>query len=136
MFRCTAVTPEKIIFEKDVKSVIAPGLLGYLGILTDHAPLITPLVPGRLELKDSTGGEYIFFLSGGFLEVSGNVCTILADAIEKPSEIDVARAQAAEKRARDRLKNRNSPDLDVERAEAALQRALWRQKISSASASS
>lgn len=129
MFKCSAVTPEKVIFEKDVQSVIAPGYLGYLGILTDHAPLITPLVPGKLELKDSSGAENVYFLSGGFLEVSGNICTILADAIERPSDIDVNRAKAAEKRARERLKHRNSPEIDVERAEAALKRALWRQKI-------
>ncbi|NLI15353.1 MAG: F0F1 ATP synthase subunit epsilon [candidate division Zixibacteria bacterium] len=131
MFKLSAVTPEKIVFEQDVSSIVAPGALGYLGILTDHAPLITPLVIGRLEVKDISGKESIFFISGGFLEVSNNIATILADAIEKPQDIDIERAKNAEKRARERLAHRNDPGIDVARAEAALQRAMWRQKIAS-----
>jgi F-type H+-transporting ATPase subunit epsilon len=129
MFRLSAVTPDKIVFEQDVTSIIAPGMVGYLGILTDHAPLITPLVPGKLEVKDTHGQKSDFFVSGGFLEVSKNVATILADAIEQPSEIDVQRAKRAEERAKERLKHRESPNIDVARAEAALLRALWRQKV-------
>ena len=129
MFKLTAATPEKIVFEQDATSVVAPGMLGYLGILTDHAPLITPLIPGRLEVKEPGGKVLDFFVSGGFLEVSNNVVTILADAIEKPESIDINRAKAAEERARDRLKHRDKPTIDVIRAEAALARAIWRQKL-------
>jgi F-type H+-transporting ATPase subunit epsilon len=129
MFKLSAVTPEKVAFEKDVVSIVAPGMVGYLGVLTNHAPLITPLVPGRLEVKDSSGRRSEYFVTGGFLEVSKNVATILADAIEKPEEIDIERAKAAEKRARERLAIRYRPGIDEARAEAALKRALWRQKM-------
>jgi F-type H+-transporting ATPase subunit epsilon len=129
MFKLSAVTPQKVIFEQDVASIIAPGMMGYLGVLTDHAPLITPLIPGKLEVKDTQGQEWVYFVSGGFLEVSHNVATILADAIEKPDEIDIERAREAEQRARDRLAHRADPEIDVARAEAALRRALWRQKM-------
>jgi len=131
MFKLSAVTPEKTVFEQDVTSIVAPGVLGYLGILSDHAPLITPLISGRLEVKDVSGKESVFFISGGFLEVSNNIATILADAIEKPRDIDVERARQAEMRARERLSHRSDPEIDVARAEAALQRAIWRQKIAS-----
>jgi F-type H+-transporting ATPase subunit epsilon len=129
MFKLSAATPEKIVFEKNAISVLAPGMLGYLGILTDHAPLITPLVPGRLEVKEPGGVLSRFFISGGFLEVSKNVVTILADAIEKPDEIDIERAKSAEMRAKERLQHRNEGKIDIARAEGALQRAIWRQKI-------
>jgi F-type H+-transporting ATPase subunit epsilon len=129
MYKLSAVTPEKVVFEQDVTSVIAPGIEGYLGVLTNHAPLITPLTAGNLQVKDAGGQERLYFISGGFLEVSKNVATILADAIEKPEDINLERAQAAEKRARERLARRSDPEIDTDRAEAALKRALWRQKM-------
>ena len=130
MFKLSAVTPEKVVFEQDASSIIAPGMQGYLGVLTDHAPLITPLIPGLLRVKDVGGQETEYFLSGGFLEVSNNVATILADAIETPEEIDAERAKAAEQRARERLTKRANSNINVDRAEIALKRALWRQKLS------
>lgn len=129
MFKFSAVTPEKIAFEQDASSIIAPGMLGYLGVLTDHAPLITPLVSGKLQVRDANGQESEYFISGGFLEVSNNVATILADAIEKPDDIDIERAKASEQRARERLSQSSRPNIDTARAEVALKRALWRQKM-------
>jgi len=129
MFKLSAVTPEKVVFEQDVSSIIAPGTEGYLGVLTNHAPIITPLTAGRFEVKDTSGKHTEYFISGGFLEVSHNVATVLADAIEKPGEINIERAKAAEQRARERLAKRISPNIDETRAEAALKRALWRQKM-------
>jgi len=129
MFKLSAVTPERVVFEQDAASIVAPGMLGYLGILTDHAPLITPLIPGRLQVRDSDGSEFEYFISGGFLEVSNNVATILADAIEKPGEIDLERAKAAEDRARERLQHRMDSNIDTDRAEIALKRALMRKKM-------
>jgi F-type H+-transporting ATPase subunit epsilon len=129
MFKLSAVTPEKVVFEQDVSSIIAPGIEGYLGVLTNHAPIITPLTAGRFDVKDPSGKQTEYFISGGFLEVSNNVATVLADAIENPAEIDIERAKSAEQRARERLARRTSPDIDDARAETALKRALWRQKL-------
>ncbi|MGB2697439.1 MAG: F0F1 ATP synthase subunit epsilon [Candidatus Zixiibacteriota bacterium] len=128
MYKLSIVTPEKKFYEDEVNSLIAPGSLGYLGILTDHAPLLTELVPGKLTLKDSQGKEKIFAISGGFLEVLKNNVTILADAIEPAEGIDFKKAEEALKRANERLKSRDE-NVDVPRAEFALTRALNRIKI-------
>lgn len=128
MYTLTIVTPEEVIFEDQVLSATAPGSEGYLGVLTDHAPLITALKPGKLTVRDKEGKERIFAVSGGFLEVSNNLATILADAIEPAEEIDIDRARAALERARQRLRAK-SADVDVPRAQAALSRALNRIKV-------
>ncbi len=128
MYTLTIVTPEEVIFEDEVVSIVAPGSEGYLGVLTDHAPLITALVPGKLTVKDKGGGESVFSLSGGFLEVSDNVATVLADAVEPEEKIDVERARQASERAKERLQTK-SQEIDVARAQAALSRALNRIKV-------
>jgi F-type H+-transporting ATPase subunit epsilon len=129
VFKLSVVTPEKTVFEREANSIVAPGGEGYLGILTNHAPLITALIPGKLTVTDTSGQDTHYALSGGFLEVSHNLVTILADAIESIEEIDIKRAQDAESRARERLSHRSNPDIDVVRAEAALARAQNRQKL-------
>lgn len=128
MYTLSIVTPEKKFYEDKVNSLIAPGSLGYLGILTDHAPLLTELVPGKLTLKDSKGQEKIFAISGGFLEVLKNNVTILADSIESAEGIDFKRAEEALKRAQERLKSKDEK-VNMPRAEFALTRALNRIKI-------
>lgn len=128
MYALTIVTPEEVIFEDEVVSIVAPGSDGYLGILTDHAPLITALVPGKLTVKDKGGKESVFSLSGGFLEVSDNAATILADAVEPEEKIDVERARQASERAKERLQTK-SQEIDVARAQAALSRALNRIRV-------
>lgn len=122
MYRLAVVTPEKIIYEDDVKSLIAPGTDGYLGILSHHAPIITSLKPGKLTIKDSSGQEINFAVSGGFLENSGNRCTILADSAEFADEIDLKRAQESLERARQRIYDR-AGEIDTGRAQEALDRA-------------
>jgi F-type H+-transporting ATPase subunit epsilon len=132
LFKLSVVTPEKVVFEQEVRSIVAPGSEGYLGILTDHAPLITALKPGSLTVIDANHEKDEYCLSGGFLEVSANIATVLADAIETVEEIDIERAKQAEKRARERLGRRSDADIDTARAEAALARAMNRLKMSSA----
>jgi F-type H+-transporting ATPase subunit epsilon len=122
MFQLSIVTPEKIFYEEEVSSVIAPGIEGYLGILTDHAPLITALIPGKLTVKNSKGPEVIMAVSGGFLEVLKNRVVILADAVEFARNIDFERAKKALERARQRIKS-NEKDIDIPRALAAFKRA-------------
>ncbi|HBC46375.1 MAG TPA: F0F1 ATP synthase subunit epsilon [candidate division Zixibacteria bacterium] len=129
MFNLSVVTAERPVIDQEVRSIIAPGSEGYLGILTDHAPLITALIPGKLSVTDQSNHETFYAISGGFLEVSHNVVTILADAIEPIEKIDVNRAREAEKRARERLARRTASDIDAERAEFALMRALNRLRL-------
>jgi F-type H+-transporting ATPase subunit epsilon len=129
LFKLSVVTPEKVVFEQNARSIVAPGSEGYLGILTDHAPLITAMIPGKLTVTDDTNQVQEFALSGGFLEVAHNVVTILADAIEPVSQIDLERAKRAEARARVRLVRRNDPSIDAERADTSLARALNRVRL-------
>ncbi|MFH0931449.1 MAG: ATP synthase F1 subunit epsilon, partial [Candidatus Zixiibacteriota bacterium] len=96
---------------------------GYLGVLTDHAPLITSLVPGKLTMKkDSKNTEVILAISGGFLEVLKNKVVILADAVEFGRDIDLERAKKALERANQRLKSKEK-EIDIPRALASFKRA-------------
>jgi F-type H+-transporting ATPase subunit epsilon len=125
--RLEIVTAECQTFADEVNVVIAPGIEGQLGILPHHAPLMTMLQPGELIVKKD-GEETYLAITGGFLEVRPDKVIILADACEKSEKIDIARAEAAKKRAEERIKSK-SPDIDYARAEAALRRSLVRLKV-------
>jgi len=127
-FTLSVVTPEHILLEEEVESIIVPGVQGYLGILAHHAPLITPIVPGRLTVRKSPSTEIIMAISGGFLEVSGNKATVLADAVEYADDIDIERAKRSLERVRARLKERPE-GFDFDRAMASMRRAENRLKI-------
>jgi F-type H+-transporting ATPase subunit epsilon len=130
MFRLTIVTPEKVFFESDVKSLTAPGTEGYLGILSHHAPLITALKPGKIEFRDAQDQIHVLAVSGGFLEVSHNIATLLADAVEDAAEIDIARAQKAYDLNKQRLiSGKGETSIDLPLVKAALERASNRIKI-------
>jgi F-type H+-transporting ATPase subunit epsilon len=122
MYLLTIVTPEKVFYEDEVTSLIAPGSEGYLGVLTNHAPLITGLVPGKLTVKDGSNQEVNFAVSAGFMEVFKNQVTILADSVEFVKDIDVERAKRALERARQRLRSKEK-EIDIPRALAAMKRA-------------
>lgn len=128
-FHLDIVTPEKAL-ERDlpVVSVVAPAAEGYLGILPGHAPLIAQLVPGEIRVSRATGSEEIMATSGGFLEVTPERVTILADTAERPDEIDIERAWKAKARADERL-SALPPGTDIERARAALDRAVARLRV-------
>lgn len=81
-FTFRLVTPQRIVFEGPVLSIQAPGSEGYLGVLAHHAPLITALKEGRLEMRDPSGRVTAYRVGGGFLEVSNNVASVLADSAE------------------------------------------------------
>ena len=131
MFRLSIVTPEKVFFEADIQSLIVPGTDGYLGVLSNHAPLITALAPGKIEFRDTAGQTKYLAVTSGFLEVSGNVATLLADAVEETGDIDLERAKVSRDRAWEMLKAAGTGDssIDVPRARAALLRAQNRIRI-------
>ncbi|MEW5701453.1 MAG: F0F1 ATP synthase subunit epsilon [Candidatus Zixiibacteriota bacterium] len=129
-FHLSIVTPQETVFDETVASIIVPGAKGYLGVLAHHAPLITPLQPGKITITLPEGAELILAVSGGFLEVADNRATILADAAEQADKIDRDRALRALERARDRLHNhRQYEGLDLDRATAAFRRAQNRVRI-------
>ena len=140
-FTFRLVTPQRLLLEAPIVSLEAPGSEGYLGVLAHHAPLITPLRPGRLDVRDTAGVESSYAVSGGFLEVSANRATVLADTAERVDEIDRTRAEASLKRAEVRLSNESrgadaphggdaSRDVDRARAQRSLERAKNRLAIS------
>lgn len=121
------VTAERSVFSEEVDVVVAPGIEGQLGILPHHTPLMTTLQAGELLVRK--GGEELFLaISGGFLEVRPDRIIVLADTAERSEEIDLARAEAAKRRAEERLRAR-PPEVDLARAEASLRRAIARLQV-------
>ncbi len=118
------VTAERLVLSDQVDMVIAPGSEGELGILSHHTPLMTMLKPGELRYKKGNE-EASLAVTGGFLEVRPDHVIVLADAAERADEIDATRAEAARKRAQERLTHLG-PEVDRSRAEAALRRAIAR----------
>jgi F-type H+-transporting ATPase subunit epsilon len=125
--RLEIITAERQVFSDDVNTVVAPGVEGELGILPHHAPLITMLKPGEVLIRKASEETYMS-VSGGFLEVRPDKILILADACERAEEIDIERAEAAKRRAEERLKTR-TPELDVAQVQAALLRSLVRLRV-------
>ena len=122
------VTTERLVYSDLVNGVVASGIEGELGILSDHAPLLTVLQPGELRIiKDGEDDTYMA-LTGGFLEVMANRVIVLADAAERADEIDEARAEEGIRRAQERIEHRTS-DMDLERAMASLRRSQTRLKV-------
>lgn len=126
--RIDIVTAERLVFSEDADIVIVPGIEGDMGILPHHAPIMTMIKPGEVLIRKGTE-EYSLAVSGGFLEVKPDHITILADAAERADEIDIARAEAAKKRAEERLTGKTAAEIDSANAEAALRRALARLKV-------
>ncbi|HEY8837964.1 MAG TPA: F0F1 ATP synthase subunit epsilon [Dehalococcoidia bacterium] len=122
------VTPERVVLSEDgFDIVVAPGIEGELGLLPRHAPLMTMLEIG--ELRARRGAEEMHLaIAGGFLEIRDNRVTILADAAERSEEIDIARAEAARRRAEEAMANRHA-ELDVAMVLAEARRAEVRVRV-------
>ncbi len=130
MFHLSIVTPERIYFDAEVKSLILPGSEGYLGVLSQHAPLITALKPGKVEYQDANDQIHVLAVSGGFLEVSKNQANLLVEAVEAAEDIDIERARQAFTKAQNALKDANKLDqLEVQVLQASLARAVNRIKV-------
>jgi F-type H+-transporting ATPase subunit epsilon len=124
------VTPDRVVrSDEAVTSVVVPGSEGYLGIMANHAPLLTELTLGRIDITREDNTELTYATSGGFMEVSENRVLILADTAEPAEEIDIERATASKSRAEDRLRRRSEAEVDAARAEVALMRALNRLRV-------
>jgi F-type H+-transporting ATPase subunit epsilon len=121
------ITAERVVYSDQVDLLVAPGIEGELGILPHHAPLLTLLKPGELRVVKDGQDQYMA-VTGGFLEVVANTVTVLADAAERAEEIDIERAQAAMRRAQERLAAK-AADIDLEQALASLRRAQARVQV-------
>ncbi len=123
------VTPEKYVVDEEVEIAVAPGVLGEFGVLIGHTPFLTTLKTGTVRFTDVNGTERFVFVSGGFAEALPDKVTVLAESAERRSDIDVARAKAAQQRAQDRLDREKTEDIDFVRAKVALERAINRIKL-------
>ena len=125
--RLEIVTAERVVYSEDVDVLVAPGVVGELGILPHHAPLLTIMQPGEIRV-DRDGEQNYIVVSGGFLDVIGNKATILADTAEHAEDIDESRAEEAMKRGQERAASAGS-EMDLERALASVRRSQARLKV-------
>ena len=124
--RCEIVSQDRQVFAGDADMVIVPGVQGEMGILPNHAPLLSNLKFGILRVRYQ-GQEQIFTIAGGVIEVQPDLVTVMADAAENVQEIDVSRAESAKRRAEELLKQGPPPDSDTYlKIESALRRSNLR----------
>src|SRR5687767_11135479 len=127
------VTPEKALVRAEVDEVQLPGSEGYFGVLPGHTPMLATLQVGELWYRVGADKHYPA-IAFGFVEVLPERVTVLASIAERPEDIDVARAEAAKRRAEERLaKPLTTPrtDLDFERARTAMAKSLIRLQVAS-----
>ena len=122
------VTPDRLIVHEQVDEVEIPGSAGYFGVLPGHTPLLAALAVGELWYRKGQDKSYLS-IAFGFAEVLPDRVTILARLAERAEDIDVTRAEAAKKRAEERLAAPKS-DVDYERARVALLKSLIRLQVS------
>jgi F-type H+-transporting ATPase subunit epsilon len=121
------VSADRSLVNETVDEVVIPGFDGYFGVLPGHTPLLAVLQVGELWYRQGQEKHYVS-IAFGFAEVLPDRVTILAQIAEKADEIDLARADAAKKRAEERLA-RPTVDLDAERARVSLLKALLRLQV-------
>ena len=122
------VSVDRSLVNETVDEVEIPGADGYFGVLPGHTPLLAVLGAGELWYRQGQDKTYLA-IAFGFAEVQPDRVTILAQIAEKAEEIDVARAEAAKKRAEERIVQ-STVDMDAERARISLMKSLIRLQVS------
>jgi F-type H+-transporting ATPase subunit epsilon len=120
------VTSDRSLVREEVDEVELPGSEGYFGVLPGHTPLLSMLKVGELWYRVGQEKRYLA-VAGGFVEVLPDRVTVLADIGERAEDIDLARAEAAKRRAEERIAN--PMDVDLERARFSLAKALVRIQV-------
>jgi F-type H+-transporting ATPase subunit epsilon len=121
-FQLEIATPERLLVQENVTEAQIPAANGMIGVLPEHAPLLSELGTGELSYRASDGRRSIV-VAGGWVQVLNNHVRVLADRAETANEIDAARAEAALKRAHERMNQPASANIDVARALNAMKRA-------------
>ena len=121
-FQVDIVSAEQQIFSGAAEMVIAPGEAGELGILPEHAPLLTRIKPGTVRIKQAGGEEEVIYVSGGMMEVQPDRVTVLADTSVRAHDLDEAKAMEAERLAKEALANRAGV-MEIAKAQAELAEA-------------
>jgi len=126
------VTPERRLLSEQVNSVTVPGRGGELGILPGHAALISELQTGVLSY-DEDGTTFQLHVSGGFVEVSGDRVSVLAEVAERPEEIDGAGARASREQLEKQMSSWSGSEADLKKAKTELERAMVRLQLATPS---
>ena len=124
------VTPDRALVQTTVDEVQLPGSEGYFGVLPGHTPLLASLSVGEMWYRIGSEMHYLS-LAFGFAEVLPDRVTVLAQIAERAEDIDVARAEAARKRAEERVSKPPASDIDFERARVAMMKSLIRLQVAS-----
>jgi F-type H+-transporting ATPase subunit epsilon len=130
MLKLEIVTPEKRVFDETVDAVTVPTATGEVGILPNHAPLISSLKPGILSYTNKGVNERMV-ISGGFIEVNSNKVSILADVAENADEIDAEAARLEREEAERVLSSWNGTEEEFETEREKLERAQARLQLAS-----
>ncbi|NLL77871.1 MAG: ATP synthase F1 subunit epsilon [Clostridiales bacterium] len=129
-FSLKVLAANRIFFEGRCESLIIPSLDGLVGILANHENMVIAVKEGFIRIKPEDGSEIEALVSIGFFEIMNNRATLLVQTIERPEEIDIARAREAEERAKERLRQKQSL-REHYHSQASLSRAMSRLKAAS-----
>jgi len=127
-FNIEIVSPVKMVFQGEVKSVSIPGTLGNFQVLDNHAPMISTFAVGKIKIEKESG-TIEYSTSGGVFEVKKNKAIVLAESIESTEEIDIERAKKSKIRSEEILKMLEISSQEKQDAKLALERAINRIKI-------
>lgn len=117
------VSAEKEIFSGRAEVVIAPAIMGEVGIHARHTPMLTPLKPGEVKITKQGGEEESIYVSGGMMEVQPSVVTILSDTAVRAQDLDEAAAMEAKQAAEEAIANREG-EMDIAEAQSKLLEAV------------
>jgi len=123
------VTPDRALASEEVDEVQLPGAEGYFGVLPGHTPLLASLHVGELWYRIGSERRYLA-VAFGFVEVLPDRVTVLAQVAERAEDINTERAEAARKRAEERV-SKSESGVDFERARVALMKSLIRLQVAS-----
>ena len=117
------VSAENEIFSGRAEVVVAPAIMGEVGIHARHTPMLTPLKPGEVKITKQGGEEEFIYVSGGMMEVQPSTVTILSDTAVRAQDLDEAAAMEAKQAAEEAISNREG-DMDIAEAQSKLLEAV------------
>lgn len=124
----TIVTPDAVVYSRDVQMVTLPGIEGQIGVLPGHVPLLTQIVPGELIVRDGDGQETFLAVGEGLVEVTGTRVSIVTDMAVAADSIDEAKAEEARQRTAARLRDKLA-DEELASVNASLARTLAQLRV-------
>ena len=126
--KLTLVTPDAVVYSRDVQMVTLPAVDGQLGVLPGHVPLLTQIVPGELIVRDGDGQETFLAVGEGLVEVTNTRVAVVTDMAVAADSIDEAKAEEARQRAAARLRDKLA-DEELASVNGALARTLAQLRV-------